>query len=71
VVSLNPVQTRRYPNALRLKAKTDDIDAYVIAGLPRSGAAGACYVPDDQIQSLRELARLRARPMRERQDSLR
>ena len=31
------------------------------AGLLRSGSAEGCFVPDDQIQSLRELARLRAR----------
>jgi transposase len=68
---LNPLQTRRYRDVLRRKAKTDDIDADVIAGLLRSEAAAACYVPDEQIQSLRELARLRARLMRERQDYLR
>src|SRR5437867_9871412 len=50
---------------------TDDIDAHVIAGLLRSGAAQASYVPDEQIQSLRELARLRARLMADRQDYLR
>jgi len=64
VVVLNPVQTRRYRDVLRKKAKTDDIDAYVIAGLLRSGEAEAGYVPDEQIQSLRELCRLRARLMR-------
>jgi transposase len=71
VVLLNPLQTRRYRDVLRRKAKTDDIDAYVIAGLLRSGTAEPCYVPNEQIQSLRELARLRARLMRERQDYLR
>jgi transposase len=71
VVVLNPVQTRRYRDVLRKKAKTDDIDAYVIAGLLRSGEAEAGYVPDEQIQSLRELCRLRARLMRDRQDYLR
>jgi transposase len=71
VAVLNPVQTRRYRDVLRRKAKTDDIDAYVIAGLLRSGAAEASYVPDEHIQSLRELARLRARLMHERQDYLR
>ena len=39
--------------------------------LLRSGAAQASYVPDEQIQSLRELARLRARLMDDRQDYLR
>ena len=68
VLVLNPLQTRRYRDVLRRKAKTDDIDAHVIAGLLRSGAAQASYVPDEQIQSLRELARLRARLMDDRQD---
>ena len=60
VLVLNPLQTRRYRCVMRRKAKTDDIDAHVIAGLLRSGAQ-ASYVPDAQIQSLRELARA-ARP---------
>ncbi len=71
VVVLNPVQTRRYRDLVRRKAKTDDIDAHVIAGLLRSGAAQQSYVPDAEIQSLRELARLRARLMGDRQDYLR
>jgi transposase len=71
VLLLNALQTRRYRDVLRRKAKTDDIDAYVVAGLLRSGSAEGCFVPDDQIQSLRELARLRARLMRERQDYFR
>lgn len=56
---LNPFQTNRYRELLSKKAKTDDIDAYVIAGLLRSGEARSCYVPDDQIQGLRDLVRLR------------
>src|SRR5207244_527149 len=52
VVVLNPLQTRRYRDVLRKKAKTDDIDAYVIAGLLRTGDAQASYVPDEPIQSL-------------------
>src|SRR2546430_2451291 len=71
VIVLNPLQTRRYRDVVRRKAKTDYIDAHVIAGLLRSGAAQASYVPDEQIQSLRELARLRARLMADRQDYLR
>jgi transposase len=71
VLVLNPLQTRRYRDVVRRKAKTDDIDAHVIAGLLRSGAAQASYVPDEPIQSLRELARLRARLMADRQDYLR
>jgi transposase len=71
VLVLNPLQTRRYRDVLRRKAKTDDIDAHVIAGLIRSGAAQASYVPDEHIQSLRELARLRARLLDDWQDYLR
>ena len=71
VIVLNPVQTRRYRDLIRRKAKTDDIDAHVIAGLLRSGAAQRSYLPDEAIQSLRELARLRARLMDDRQDYLR
>lgn len=71
VIVLNPVQTRRYRDLVRRKAKTDDIDAHVVAGLLRSGAAQHSYVPDEQIQGLRELARLRARLMEDRQDYLR
>ena len=71
VLVLNPLQTRRYRDVLRRKAKSDDIDAHVIAGLIRSGAAQASYVPDEHIQSLRELARLRARLMDDWQDYLR
>lgn len=56
---LNPFQTNRYRELLSKKAKTDDIDAYVIAGLLCSGEARSCYVPDDQIQGLRDLVRLR------------
>src|SRR3989449_11252978 len=52
VIVLNPRQTRRYRDVVRRQAKTDDIDAHVIAGLLRSGAAQASYVPDEQIQSL-------------------
>ena len=51
VIVLNPLQTRRYRDVVRRKAKTDDIDAHVIAGLLRSGAAQASYVPDEPIQS--------------------
>ena|GEM_PF-6466923 len=56
---MNPFQTNRYRELLAKKAKTDDIDAYIIAGLLRSGEARSCYVPDDQIQGLRDLVRLR------------
>ena len=68
VLVLNPMQTRRYRDVVRRKAKTDDLDAHVIAGLLRSGVAPASYVPDEQVPSLRELARRRARLLADRQD---
>lgn len=57
---LNPFQTCRYRDVLAKKAKTSDIDAYCLAGRLRSGEAWSCYVPDDQVQELRDLVRLRS-----------
>ncbi|MFA5345726.1 MAG: IS110 family transposase [Candidatus Omnitrophota bacterium] len=56
---LNPHQTNKFREALRKKAKTDDIDAFVIAGLLRSNEFVSSYVPEDKIQTLRELTKLR------------
>ena len=59
VIVLNPHQTNKFREALRFKAKTDDIDAYVIAGLLRSNESASSYIPEDNIQSLREYTKLR------------
>lgn len=67
-VLLNPFQTNRYRQLLCKKAKTDDIDAYCIAGLLRSGEGRACYVPDDMVQGLRDLVRTRNSFIKNRQD---
>jgi len=56
---LNPHQTNKFREALRKKAKTDDIDAFVIVGLLRSNEFVSSYVPEDKIQTLRELTKLR------------
>lgn len=58
-IVINPHQTNKFREALRKKAKTDDIDAFVIAGLLRSGESASSYVPEDKIQTLRELTKLR------------
>lgn len=58
-ILLNPFQTNRYRELLSKKAKTDDIDAYCIAGLLRSGEGIACYVAGDITQGLRDLVRAR------------
>lgn len=59
VVLLNPFQTHKYHQALMKKAKTDAVDALLIAGLLRSGISAHSHIPDEQIQSLRELVRLK------------
>jgi transposase len=67
VIVLNPHQTNKFREALRLKAKTDDIDAYVIAGLLRSGEYAASYIPEETIQVLREIVKLRHQLVTNRQ----
>ena len=59
VTLLNPFQTNKFHQAMMKKAKTDSIDALVIAGLLRSGCAASSYIPDEDIQSLRDLTRLK------------
>lgn len=59
VILLNPYQTNKFHQVTLKKAKTDAIDALVIAGLLRSGCASSSYIPDEEIQSLRDLVRLR------------
>ena len=59
VIVINPHQTKTFREALRFKAKTDDIDAYVIAGLLRSKDYASSFIPEDNIQSLREYTKLR------------
>jgi transposase len=59
VILLNPYQTNKFHQATLKKAKTDSIDALVIAGLLRSGCASSSYIPDEDIQSLRDLVRLK------------
>jgi transposase len=59
VIVLNPYQTNKYRQALMKKAKTDDIDALVIAGLIRSGDYAASFLPEETVQTLREITKLR------------
>ena len=59
VIVLNPHQTNKFREALRIKAKTDDIDAYVIAGLLRSQEYSSSFIPEEYIQCLREITKLR------------
>ena len=68
VIVLNPHQTNKFREALRIKAKTDDIDAYVIAGLLRSGEHSPSFIPEESIQVLREITKLRFQLLKDRQD---
>lgn len=56
---LNPYQTSGFRKLIGKKAKTDDIDAFVIAGLLRTNEYTSCFIPDDIVVSLRELTKLR------------
>ena len=58
VVLLNPYQTRQYHKALRHKATTDRISAFVIADLLRSGRYLSSIVPEEKIESLKELTKM-------------
>lgn len=68
VIVLNPHQTNKFREALREKAKTDDIDAYVIAGLLRSNEYAASYIPEEKIQILREITKLRFEFIKDRKN---
>lgn len=71
VIVLNPHQTNKFREALRIKAKTDDIDAYVIAGLLRSNEYAASYIPEEKIQILREITKLRFEFIKDRKNYMR
>jgi len=68
VIVLNPHQTNKFREALRKKAKTDDIDAYVIAGLLRSKDYAASFIPEELIQVLREITKLRYQLIKDRKN---
>ena len=71
VIILNPYQTRKYHQVLSKKAKTDKVDSLVIAGLLRSKEALASYVPEEEVQVLRELVRLRHHLQKDKKNYLR
>jgi len=68
VVLLNPYHTKKFREALAKKAKTDDIDALVIAQLLRTGEYVQSQVAEELIQSLRELTNLRYELIQERKN---
>jgi transposase len=68
IVVLNPHQTNKFREALRKKAKTDDIDAYVIAGLLRSNEFASSFIPEESIQILKEITNLRYQLLKDRKN---
>jgi len=68
VVLLNPYHTSKFREALAKKAKTDDIDAFVIAQLLRTGEYVQSQVAEELIQSLKELTKLRYELIKERKN---
>ena len=58
IILLNPYQTRKYHQALRQKAVTDQLAALVIADLLRSNRYLSSMVPEEKIEALRELVKL-------------
>jgi len=61
VILLNPYQTKKYHQALRQKATTDQLAALVIADLLRSNRYLSSSVPEEEIESLRVLVKLQYR----------
>jgi len=68
IVLLNPYYTNKFREALAKKAKTDDIDALVIAQLLRTGEYVQSQVAEEDIQALRELTNLRYEFVKERKN---
>jgi len=68
VVLLNPFHVKRYREALAKKAKTDNIDALVIAQFLRTGEYVQSQVAEEAIQSLREVTRLRYELLKEKKN---
>ena len=68
IVLLNPYNTSKFREALSKKAKTDDIDALIIAQLLRTGEYVQSQVAEENIQALRELTNLRYEFVKERKN---
>jgi len=61
VALLNPLRTRRFAEEDLARAKTDEIDALVIARMAAQKRLGPTALPDAVTQQLREAVRLRER----------
>jgi len=68
IVLLNPYNTSKFREALSKKAKTDNIDALIIAQLLGTGEYVQSQVAEEHIQALRELTNLRYEFVKERKN---
>lgn len=68
IILLNPYYVNKFREALAKKAKTDDIDALVIANLLKTGEYMNSIVPEEKIQVLREYTNLRYEFLKAKQD---
>ena len=68
IVLLNLYNTNKFREALAKKAKTDDIDALIIAQLLRTGEYVQSQVAEEDIQALRELTSLRYEFVKDRKN---
>lgn len=68
VILLNPYYVNKFREALAKKAKTDEIDALVIANLLRTGEYMSSIVQEEKIQVLREYTNLRYEFLKTLQD---
>jgi len=68
VILLNPYHTSKFREALAKKAKTDDIDALIVAQLLRTGEYVQSQVADEDIQTLRELVSTRYEFVKQRKN---
>lgn len=68
IVLLNPYNTNKFREALSMKAKTDNIDAFVIAQLLKTGEYVQSQVAEENIQALREITNLRYEFVKERKN---
>jgi len=71
VALLNPLRTRRFAEEELARAKTDEIDALLIARMAAQKRVGPTALPDAVTQQLREAVRLRERIQQEIGDKTR
>lgn len=71
VVHINPQRAKAFARAMGRLAKTDPIDAAVLAHLAEVIEAKACQMPSPEAQALRELVKRREQLVQQRDDERR